>query len=126
MQLKPLICPQCGGEITNYSPGQTFATCSYCSTRFVIDAKEQEKDDVAVPVLEEIDDSPTVNSNQLVTVVVVVFCIITGIVIIGSLASISIKSTSSTKDLVHNTAASPRGTPQPVPNPNLLELRGQG
>ena len=35
--MEPLICPQCGGQITDYSPGQAFATCGYCGTRFLIE-----------------------------------------------------------------------------------------
>jgi len=39
--MKPLICPQCGGKITNYIASQNFATCGYCETRFLIEPAKQ-------------------------------------------------------------------------------------
>ena len=35
--MRPLICPQCGGQITEYPEGARFTTCDYCETRFVIE-----------------------------------------------------------------------------------------
>ena len=35
--MRPLICPQCGGQITEYREGATFTTCEYCATRFLIE-----------------------------------------------------------------------------------------
>ncbi len=39
--MRPLICPQCGGQITEYEPGATFTVCEYCSTRFLIEENKQ-------------------------------------------------------------------------------------
>lgn len=43
--MKPLICPQCGGSIANYSEAERFATCVYCSTRFLIESAASADDD---------------------------------------------------------------------------------
>src|SRR6187549_26508 len=42
MEIKPLICPQCGGEIKAYSPAATSAECTYCGTNFLIDKKDRQ------------------------------------------------------------------------------------
>ncbi len=36
--MEALICPQCGGQITDYSPNQSFVTCGYCSTKVLINS----------------------------------------------------------------------------------------
>ena len=47
--MEPLIFPQCGGKITEYRSEQHFATCEYCSTKFLIeDHKESAAPDAAL------------------------------------------------------------------------------
>ena len=76
--MEPLICPQCGGQITTYVPGQAFTTCQYCSTTFLIEANKQ-KD---LPVYEPVEESfqPKSQSQVIIGVMVGVF-VVFGLVI---------------------------------------------
>jgi hypothetical protein len=47
--MKPLLCPQCGGSIANYSERDRFATCRYCSTRFLIESAAEAEDNDQQP-----------------------------------------------------------------------------
>ncbi len=125
MEIKPLICPQCGGELGDYSPAQTSATCKYCGVHFVIERKAEP--DIPIPAYSEIDDSEPVDSNKIIAAVVVAFAVIIGVVIIGGLASL--KNTKSPYNPPIK-FASPSPT-KPVtgtaaPNPDLLNFGGKG
>lgn len=50
--MEALICPQCGGQITDYSPNQSFVTCGYCSTKVLINSAKP------APVPPVVEESP--------------------------------------------------------------------
>ncbi|HEX3102745.1 MAG TPA: hypothetical protein VHQ01_13165 [Pyrinomonadaceae bacterium] len=123
MEFKPLICPQCGGEIENYSPGQTMATCSYCGTRFLVDPRNEP----APPVYEPVEfSSPNPQATTAVIALIVIFLV--GGVIVTAFIS-GIKGTSQSRSGTAKPIASPVGGKPvlaPTPNPNLLEFGGKG
>lgn len=120
--MEPLICPQCGGQIIDYSPGQTFVTCEYCSTKVLIEpAKPQ-------PVLKagtsyEPDTVPDPNFTLIMGVMIgVIVLIVGGLLISYANARRTAKSLTSTSP-----AVSPaKSTPGPTPTPELLEFGGKG
>lgn len=124
--MKPLICPQCGGAITNYSPWDNFAVCGYCETRFVI---EPDKNKPAIPS-EPYFDSPKVSNaspNILFGVIVTVGLVFGGIILLG--IGLSGKSEPKTTYPAYNTpyrTPIPLASVTPIPNPNLLEFGGRG
>jgi len=122
--MKPLICPQCGGKITTYSSGQTFTTCSYCSTRFLIDANKEEP--FPEPVREPFDFGNALSTIIGVSVAGVLFIVI----VIAFLASSPGKTSNRSPDPVYRGAtprsAEPRVSPTQAPDPNLLSFGGKG
>lgn len=124
--MKPLICPQCGGKITEYDQWQKFATCQYCSTRFLI---EQEKPPQPPPVHFE----PSYNSfekpdngQNLVIGIVAVIGLIFGVIILLTVVKTKSKPTSPTYPVYTTTTPQKTASPTPTPNPNLLEFGGKG
>lgn len=120
--MKPLICPQCGGKITDYSPFQNFAVCGYCATRFVIEPEKPNN---------EYDFDNRTNSNA--TSNVFVFTIGAVIVVVGTIIFLAIltnKKEPVANYTVYNKTYFPTPQPQisptPTPNPNLLEFGGKG
>lgn len=123
--MKPLICPQCGGKITEYDRWEKFATCQYCSTRFLI---EQEKQSQPPPIHFEpsYDSSEKLDYGQnLVIGIVAVVGLIFGAIILLSLVKTKSKPAAPPNYPVYTT---PQKTvsPTPTPNPNLLEFGGNG
>src|SRR4051794_28549712 len=47
--MRPLICPQCGGQIDEYAAGAAFTVCEYCGTKFLVDENKLPRV-VAAPV----------------------------------------------------------------------------
>ena len=122
MDFKPLICPQCGGEIENYSPGQTMATCGYCGTQFVI-----EKDRHAAPPVYETVEFPSPNPQATAVIVLLVIFLVGGFIVVAFIKGI--KGTSpSVSGTAKPTATPLNGKPVliPTPNPNLLDFGGKG
>jgi len=118
--MKPLICPQCGGKITNYTAQQNFAVCGYCATRFVV---EQSKPSPPKPA----DSTPNV---KILSIVIAAGCLI-----LAGIFTITILPRRQTEPLptfagYSRPSATPIPTPTPAPaptpNPNLLEFGGKG
>ncbi len=125
--MKPLICPQCGGRITDYKPWDNFAVCGYCETRFVIEAEKQKLAIQSVPVYEPFEKT-TANPNIFIAIVGAIFLVIGGIVFIAVLTH-----KRSETNLNYGGYSRPYTTPiprlSPAPTPpiqNLLEFGGKG
>lgn len=124
--MKPLICPQCGGKITEYNQWQRFATCGYCDTRFVI---EQEAQKNPLPFQHEpFYEAPgkyNSNINVMVGVGLVVVFFFGGILLLTLLSK---KSGSSSPNFPGSKSSPPRTalSPTPTPNQNLLQFGGKG
>lgn len=124
--MKALICPQCGGKITEYSAWQQFATCIYCETKFLIERENQKALPDDFP-----DSTPLVvsgpNLSAVIIGVVAAFLVLGGIILIGILAS---RKNSRPNEPVYIPPrySTPAPTPllTPTPNPNLLEFGGKG
>lgn len=124
--MKPLICPQCGGNITEYSQWQKVINCQYCSTRFIVG---QENDEPAAG-FEPPRFAPEtkVNSSPLIGAIAAI-CIIFGGIILFSLVKTKPRSTPPTYPVYRTTpVATPQRTPVPesTPNLNTLEFGGKG
>ncbi|HLM62391.1 MAG TPA: hypothetical protein VK308_16435 [Pyrinomonadaceae bacterium] len=123
--MKPLICPQCGGKITDYKPWDNFATCEYCTTRFVI---EQQKPAAAEPVYQSLPTS-SLSPNTIIGFVVGACLFVGGIFFIAILSrkkpEPNLNFGGYSKPYSTPTL-SPLLSPTPTPNPNLLEFGGKG
>jgi len=124
--MEPLICPQCGGKIIDYLPGQSLVTCGYCATKFLIE--DQKKVSHAVP--EPIND-PVETTNITPMVIGVTIAIVLFITVAGIFVS------SVPRERVTSKPATVSATPAPFPSatgtvspPNtgqvLLEFGGKG
>jgi len=122
--MEPLICPQCGGQITTYLPGQVFTTCEYCSTTFRIDTNKEKDVSVPMPVYKPIETEPNIKPQYIIPVLAGVFAVF-GIVILIALAS-STKSSKNPPYRTLYTAPSVTPTPSPTPITNLLEFGATG
>jgi hypothetical protein len=124
--MKPLICPQCGGAITNYLPRDNFAVCGYCETKFVI---EPERSKPAIQS-ESVFSSPknsNNSSNIFIGVIVALGLVFSGIILLG--IALSGKKEPQTNYSIYSTpyrTPIPAVTVTPTPNPNLLEFGGKG
>lgn len=133
--MKPLICPQCGGKITDYKPWDNFAVCGYCETKSVI-ATEKPKPipEPPPPPVEPVYqpfESSAPQQNIAVIAFGAVLLIFVGIVFIGIIA----KNKKSNSDYPPRTStpyvyktATPTASvsPTPVNNLNLLDFGGKG
>ena len=123
--MKPLICPQCGGKITEYSPRQNFAVCGYCETRFVIEPAKQ-----PAARTDFVYDPPPVSGlspSVISGIAVGAFLIIGGIFLIAILSSRKTEPNLNFGGYSKPfTTPIPRFSPTPTPNPNLLEFGGKG
>lgn len=120
--MEPLICPQCGGRITQYLPGQAFTTCSYCSTTFRVESNKQKDVEPPVPVYESMPGSGP-KPEVFVTVLIAVVLIFGGLVFIGVLGD---TRPTRTPSAYSPPSARPGTSPSPTPNPNLLKFGGKG
>ena len=122
--MKPLICPQCGGNITEYSQWQKVINCQYCSTRFIVGEQNP------APVI-DFEPSPNVplsfNSSALVGAIAAI-CILFGGIIVFTLAKRKPKSTPPTYPVYKATPVTPQRSPVPesTPDPNQLQFGGKG
>ena len=112
-ELEPLICPQCGGQITDYTPGATFAICSYCSTKFLVEANKQRP----APIEVLPDATPAVDvpeeSDPSQSFVKIVGSIIFGILVVGIIAGLAGKK--SNTGAVYSTPIIAGSSPSAVP-----------
>jgi len=123
--MEALICPQCGGQITNYSPGQTFATCGYCSTRFLIAPPTPAvapTPTYAAQDVPEFESLPEIASPRLTSGIATVMIVGFGILVFFVFASIKNQNKSG-KPLYGGTA---KPSPAAPSNPILLEFGGKG
>ena len=124
--MKPLICPQCGGKITEYSPLQQFTVCGYCETRFLIEPEKRKFAEQTEPVYEPIKTS-NVNPNILIGTITAMVLIVGGIFFIAIL--VGKKEPKPNYPVYKPTnypTLSPTVSPTSTPNPNLLEFGGKG
>jgi len=125
--MKPLICPQCGGKITDYSQLDNFATCGYCATRFVIEPERQKSPTQTESVYQPLKTSRP-NPNVFIVTIGVALAIVGGIFFLALLSPKSkpeptlpsVAQTYSTPTLT------PTASPTATPNPNLLQFGGKG
>lgn len=122
--MKPLVCLQCGGKITGYSPSQNFAACAYCATKIVIEPQK--------PASQTISDKQTIKTSSL-SLSVLVSLIVGACVVVGTIFFIvipAVKKEPKPTLPVYNppsySAPTLRVSPSPTPNPNLLEFGGKG
>lgn len=124
--MKPLICPQCGGNITEYSQWQKIIHCGYCGTRFIVG---EENAAPAVPFEPSRDASETLNKGQNVVFgAIAAICLVFGGIIVLSLVKAKPKSTPPTYPTYKTTIPSPAKSASPAPTPklNVLEFGGTG
>jgi hypothetical protein len=125
--MEPLICPQCGGQINDYSPEKAFATCGYCLTRFLIDANRRSQP-APTPPLTDFEPTRTGNDNYFLTVVAGV---IVAVIVVSVIMGIVVSNRNSSKPPYRAAAATPvttptRYSPTATPNLNMLEFGGKG
>jgi hypothetical protein len=119
--MEPLICPQCGGQITSYEPGATFATCGYCATKFLIAQNKQS--DVAP------DLSPPVTSvsPRVISVIVVAVLVAVAFGLIAAMfGKKSPPTTGTTSRTPYATTPKPASGSAAAAPSNLLEFGGKG
>lgn len=124
--MKPLICPQCGGKITNYSLWESFANCGYCGTRFLIEREKSKPE----PQIEQVYEQPQTsgaNPNIFIGIVVAVFLGFGVLVLLGLVLS-GKKEPKTTYPVYTTPYRTPKLniSPTPTPNPNLLEFGAKG
>jgi len=124
--MEALICPQCGGQITEYSATQNFTTCKYCSTKFLINSAKAAPAEIPEPVYQvtEANFDPKV----LAWVGIVIVFGVGGLLLAGLIKGI--KGTP-IQPVVAGKTVTPtpyglRSTPEPTPNTNLIEFGGKG
>ncbi|HEX8289138.1 MAG TPA: hypothetical protein VF556_14135 [Pyrinomonadaceae bacterium] len=124
--MKPLICPQCGGRITEYSRWQQFATCEYCATRFLI---EPEKQPATLEPESFYQPAETSGANQNIFIVVIgAAVLLIGGVLLAAILAVKEKPKPiyPAYTAPNYSTPTPRISPTPTPNPNLLEFGGKG
>ncbi len=142
--MKPLICLQCGGKITDYKPTGTFTVCGYCETRFVIEqAKKEYVAPPSTPPTPYVLPTPYVppepmiyksrknsggNNGVLVSIIALVLVVFLGGVFL--FATFSNKKISRNHYPISSRPeySTPSYTPPPSPTPklDLLEFGGKG
>ena len=126
--MKPLICPQCGGKITDYKPSDNFAVCGYCSTKFVIE-REPPKPSQFAPTPEQFNSS--MSQQQIFAVIFACAAIGLGLLIFIAVVSNKRKDEPGNAYSRYTTPTpfttySPPISPTPTPKINLLEFGGKG
>ncbi|MEP6904014.1 MAG: hypothetical protein ABJA66_19990 [Actinomycetota bacterium] len=122
--MKPLICPQCGGKITEYNQWQKFATCGYCDTKFIIEPDPPQSFSPAEPDYQAFQTSKP-NFNIVIGVIAAI-CIIFGAIIFLTLASGIKPKTTANYPSYPTPVKFISPTNSPTPNPNLLEFGSKG
>lgn len=124
--MKPLICPQCGGKITDYKSSDIFTVCIYCETKFVIEREPPKPP----PVYENSPAVSSLSSGQIKGIIFIIAAVILGGVVLSLIisnkkAEPNLNYGGYTKPTPYNTYT-PTISPTPTPNPNLLEFGGKG
>ena len=121
--MRPLICPQCGGQITSYLPGQVFTTCQYCSTKFLIEENKQKRPE---PVEPSYTPPPAmVEKSPMFIGVLSAVMVVFGIVFVIAIISKTGKQTVEPRPSLFTASPSPT-KPIATPDPNLLVFGGEG
>jgi hypothetical protein len=123
--MRPLICPQCGGQIDQYPAGATFATCEYCATKFLIDDNKAPRIPPKPPEPLDIDLS---TPDPTASFVKILGAVVLALVIIGFIALVSINSskTGPSRSIVPTLFKTPSPTPVPTATPDAAVLRFGG
>ncbi len=120
--MRPLICPQCGGQIDEYAAGTAFTVCEYCGTKFLVEENKLPR--VAPPVV----DAPELETDpqpQFAKVLGIALVAVAGIVVIAVLASKPPKGIVPTSAFVSKTASpTPVALATPTPDAALLRFGG--
>jgi hypothetical protein len=124
--MEPLICPQCGGQITDYSPGQAFAFCGYCGTRFLIENQKPHTpaytyDPQPEPPPRQL---PQISPQAIAGIVTVGTFALLLIAVFSGLSKHDERSPTSGAYNVNKTSPTPK--PTPATDPNLLTFGGKG
>ena len=122
--MEPLICPQCGGQITDYSLGQAFATCGYCGTRFLIEKQKQQTPSYTYDPQPEQRQLPQISPQAIAGIVTVGTFALLLIAVFSGLSRHDERSPMSGAYNVNKT--SPASKPITPPDPNLLSFGGKG
>lgn len=120
--MKPLICPQCGGKITDYNPSDIFTICNYCETRFVVDNEAPKT--ATAPQNEPFKS--VLSPNQIIGIALIAVVFVIGGIFLFSGSN---KEKDEPKNDVGDYATpivSKTATPMPTATPNLLEFGGKG
>src|SRR3954447_20830789 len=123
--MEPLICPQCGGQITSYPPGQVFTTCEYCSTTFRIDSNKEKDVSAPMPVYRPIESEASIKPQYFIPVILGVFAVF-GLIVLIALASGTPRSSRTPPYRTPYTAPPVTPTPSPTAVTDLLEFGGTG
>lgn len=132
--MKPLICPQCGGKITDYKPWDNFVVCGYCETKTVINTEKPQPIPQPPPPFSEPVNKPfQATSNPwglIIAVISVLFLYVFGMVALTVLNSNTNKPNYAVQTPTPYKYVSPTPkaifSPTPVNNPNLLDFGGTG
>ncbi len=128
--MKPLICPQCGGKITEYSQWQKVINCQYCSTRF-ISGQEDAEPSIQFEPARNSSEFLTRGQNLVIGVIAAVGLLFGGIILV-SFVSVKPKTPPSPPTYpVYKTTTTPpppqrSAVPEATVNPNVLEFGGKG
>src|SRR4051794_13133854 len=111
--MEPLICPQCGGQISDYSPEKAFTTCAYCGTRFLIEAHKQSNQSIRIPPSAFPDFTPSEPdpANRLIFgVIASIVAVVFGVIIMGVVVSVK-SSPKTVRPLYGGSNSTPRPSP---------------
>ena len=123
--MEPLICPQCGGQITDYSPGQAFATCGYCGTRFLIENQIRQAPAYAYdPQTEPPRQLSEISPQAIAGIVTVGTFALLLIAVFSGLRKHDERSPTFGSYNVNKATSTPKATT--APDPNLLSFGGKG
>jgi hypothetical protein len=121
--MRPLICPQCGGQIDEYAAGAALTVCEYCGTKFLVEENKLPR----VPPTPPVVDAPALETEpepQFVKILGISLAAIAGIVLVAVLASKPSKGIVPTTTPFVSKAATPTPVVTPTPDPALLRFGG--
>jgi sugar lactone lactonase YvrE len=124
--MEPLICPQCGGSIIDYSTERNFANCGYCSTRFLISSAKHaaESEEPAFGSSESTGPAP-----QAIFLTIGLVALFIGVaVFLGFITSLKepSRSVAVSPPRPTFTPSTPKASPAATAEPNLLTFGGKG
>ena len=120
--MKPLICPQCGGKVTDYHPNQMSVQCTYCDTKFIVTPEREEPVPAARPL-------GSVNRQKVIIAAVGGGAFLFLVLMFGMVLVTNSRKTTVAKPLTIP-AATPYPTVKlpapPASEPDLLRFGGEG